>query len=67
MQYIVSFPPCTKDAKGVVNGHTVIVVCPHCGKNHYHPRVDVFKFFVEAHCKQGYYVIREENGHGRNT
>lgn len=59
MNYIVMYPPKTKDAQAVRNGHTMIVNCPHCGKKHYHPRVDVYKTYVEAHCKQGYYVIKE--------
>jgi NADH pyrophosphatase NudC (nudix superfamily) len=56
--YIIEYPPNTKDARATINGRTAIVFCPHCGEKHYHPKGDIHKACVQAHCKQGYYVLR---------
>lgn len=61
MDYILVYPPNTKEAWATINGHTAIVFCPHCGEKHYHPKDDQYKSYVKSHCNQGYYSLKVNN------
>jgi len=60
MNYIIAFPPNTKNAFATKSGKLLVVFCPHCGGSHFHQLVDVYKTYVEAGCKKGFYVIKLE-------
>jgi hypothetical protein len=60
MNYVIQYPPNTKDAQVVKHRFTVTVTCPHCGKTHHHTRAQMYMTCVKAPCGRGYYVLREK-------
>lgn len=58
MNYIVSYPPNTKDATATIHRLTVTVTCPHCNEIHHHPKASLFMTYVKATCGKGFYVLQ---------
>lgn len=55
----IIYPPNVKEAQAVAASvYGLIVVCPFCGKNHPHKKIERFLIYVAAPCGKGNYRIK---------